>query len=86
MATSELTGKTVLLTGASDGWGGRWRPTSPAAVPPCCCTAVTTTAARPRSPRSPRSPRYPGPTDSLVFRSFLPLSPVRGSWGHAGDE
>jgi hypothetical protein len=22
----------------------------------------------------------------LVFRSFLPLSPVRGSWGHAGDE
>jgi hypothetical protein len=24
-------------------------------------------------------------TGSLVFRSFLALSPVRGSWGHAGD-
>jgi hypothetical protein len=25
------------------------------------------------------------PTGCLVFRSFLALSPVRGSWGHAGD-
>ena len=28
---------------------------------------------------------FSAPTGFLVFRSFLALSPVRGSWGHAGD-